>query len=260
MRIVVCMKQVPSSEARITIAGDGTSIERDDLEMVVNPYDEYAVEEALAIKESKGEGEVIVVTLGPEKAKEAIRSCLAMGADRGVIIQDEAYQGGDGIGTARALADVIKGIEPDLVLCGKLSIDVEHDSTSIALAEFLGWPHVSLVRKLEWNDDGKGKATRDIEGGSEIIAFSLPAVIAAENLLAEPRYASLKGIMAAKRKPIEEVTPSVPAEAEGAAGSGIKLIKMDPPPERTGGKKLEGEPEEVVSQLVDLLKNEAKVF
>jgi electron transfer flavoprotein beta subunit len=260
VKIVVCMKQVPSSEARITIAGDGLSIERDDLEMVVNPYDEYALEEALRIKEAKGEGEVVVLTLGPEKSKEAIRSCLAMGADRGVIIQEEAYQGGDGLAVGRALADVIQGIAPDLVLCGKLSIDVEHDSTAIAVAEYLGWPHVSLIHQLEWSADGRGRATRDIEGGQEIIDFSLPAVLTAEKGLNEPRYAPLKGIMAAKRKPIEEVTPSMGAEEVGAAASGIKILKMDPPPQRAGGKRLEGEPGDVANQLADLLKNEAKII
>ena len=260
MKIVVCMKQVPSSEARIEIAGDGLSIDRSELEMVVNPYDEYALEEALRIKEAKGEGEVIVVSVGPEKAKEAIRSCLAMGADRGVIVTDESYHGGDTLGVARVLADVIKGLEPDLVFCGKLSIDLENDGTAIALAEYLDLPHVSLVNHLEWSENGAGKASREIEGGKEIVEFVLPVVLTAEKGLNEPRYASLKGIMAAKRKPIEEVTPSMGAADVGSEASGVQILRMEPPPERSGGKKLEGDPEETVPQVVVLLKNEAKVF
>ncbi|MCK4306250.1 MAG: electron transfer flavoprotein subunit beta/FixA family protein, partial [Candidatus Eisenbacteria sp.] len=194
MKVVVCMKQVPSSEARIVVASDGVSIDRTDVEMVVSPYDEYALEEALRIKDSRGEGEVIIVTVGPEKAKEAIRSCLAMGADRGVIVTDDAYQGGDGLATARILADVIRTLDPDLVLAGKLSIDVESDCVGIALAEYLGWPHVSMIHKLEWEDNGKAKTYRAIEGGQEEVEVSLPAVLTTEKGLNEPRYASLKGI------------------------------------------------------------------
>lgn len=260
MKIVVCMKQVPSSEARIVVGSDGVSIDPTDVEMVVGPYDEYALEEALRIKEAQGEGEVIVVTVGPEKAKEAIRSCLAMGADRGVIILDENYHGGDGLGTARILADVIQGLAPDLVLAGKLSIDVESDCVGVAVAEFLGWPHASLVNKLEWTDATSVRAQREIEGGREIIAVTLPAVLTAEKGLNEPRYASLKGIMAAKRKPIEEVTPGVPAAEVNADAAGLQIVAMSPPPERAGGQKFEGEPEEVVPKVVELLKTQAKVF
>ncbi len=257
MKILVCMKQVPSSEARIVVAGDGKAIDPTDVEMIVNPYDEYALEEALRIKEARGEGEgeVIVLSVGPEKVKEAIRSCLAMGADRGILVKDDAYLGGDGLGVARILADVIRTQEPDLVLCGKLSIDVENNCVGIAVAEFLGWPHVSLVNKLEWPEEKNAKATREIEGGREVIEFGLPAVVTAEKGLNEPRYASLKGIMQAKRKPIEEVTPSVAMPA-----AGVEIVSMAPPPERGGGQKFEGEPEDVVPQVVTLLKTEAKVL
>jgi electron transfer flavoprotein beta subunit len=254
VKIAVCVKQVPSSEARIAIASDGRSIDPAEAEMVLNPYDEYALEEALRIKEAKG-GEVIAVTVGPEKAKEALRTCLAMGADRGVIVTDAAYLGGDALGTARALADVVRGLEPDLVLCGKLSIDVEGDATPIALAEHLGWAHVALVTKIEWTDDRTARVHREIEGGREIVALALPAVLSAEKGLNEPRYPSLKGIMAAKRKPIDAVTPSIPPEPRG-----VEIVAMAPPPERTGGKKFTGEVAEIVPQVVALLKTEAKVL
>ncbi|MCK4413674.1 MAG: electron transfer flavoprotein subunit beta/FixA family protein [Candidatus Eisenbacteria sp.] len=260
MKIVVCMKPVPSSEARINIASDGRSIDPTDVEMVANPYDEYAVEEALRIKEARGEGEVIVLTVAAEAARSEIRKCLAMGVDRGVIVQDPALLGGDGIGTARVLAAVIRELEPELVLCGKLSIDVESDVVGIALAEYLDWPHVSLATKIEWPDGKMAKVQREIEGGAEIVEVSLPAVVTAEKGLNEPRYASLKGIMAAKRKPIEAVTPSVDAGQVGAAGAGVEIVAMNPPPARGGGKKFEGEIEEVVPQVVELLKSEAKIL
>ena len=257
MKIVVCMKQVPSSEARIAVAPDGVSIKTEEVEMIVNPYDEYALEEALQIRESQG-GEVIVVTVGPEKAKEALRTCLAMGADRGLIVQDPSYLGGDGFGIARILADVIRGLEPDLVLCGKLSIDVESDAVGIALAENLGWPHVSLATKIEWTGDRSLKAHREIEGGREIVEVALPALLTAEKGLNEPRYPSLKGIMGAKRKPIEEVTPQISAAEVGAAAAGVQVVNLAPPPQRGGGQKFTGDPEEIVPKVVELLKNEAK--
>ena len=260
MKIVVCMKQVPSSEARIVIDDTAQAIDMRDVEMVINPYDEYAVEEALRIKEARGAGEVIIVTVGREKAQVEIRKCLAMGADRGVIVQDEAYLGGDGLGTARILADVIRGLEPDLVLCGKLSIDVESDLVGVALAEVLDWPHVSLVTKLEWPGEREAKAYREIEGGTEVVAVTLPAVITTEKGINEPRYASLKGIMAAKRKPIEPVVPQVAADQVGAAAAGAKIVRMVPPPDRSGGKTFTGEPEEIVPKVVELLRVEAKVL
>lgn len=260
MKIVVCMKQVPSSEARIVVASGGTTIDAAEVEMVVNPYDEYAIEEALRIKEAKGAGEVIVLAIGPEKAKEAIRSCLAMGADRGLIVKDSAYHGGDGLAQARILADVIRGLEPDLVLCGKLSIDVENNCAGVGLAEFLGWPHVSLVEKIDWIEDRKLHAYRAIEGGREVVEVGLPAVLTAEKGLNEPRYASLKGIMAAKRKPIDEVTPSIAAAEVGAQAAGVRVVAMAPPPARGGGKIFDGEPADIVPKVVALLKTEAKVF
>jgi electron transfer flavoprotein beta subunit len=260
VKIAVCVKQVPSSEARVTIAGDRRTVELADIEMVVNPYDEYAVEEALRIKEARGEGEVIVVTVGPESAQAEIRKCLAMGADRGVIAHAPALLGGDGLATARVLAAALRELNPDLVLCGKLSIDVESDVVSIAVAEYLGWPHVSLVTKIEASGDRSLRVAREIEGGKEIVEVALPAVLSAEKGLNEPRYASLKGIMAAKRKPIDAVTPAVDAALVGAAAAGVRVVAMAPPPDRVGGKKFEGEVEEVVPKVVELLRSEAKVL
>ncbi len=260
MKIVVCMKQVPSSEARIALASDGVSINTADVEMAINPYDEYAVEEALKIKEARGEGEVIILSIGPEKTIEAIRKCMAMGADRGILVKDESYLGGDGLGTARILADLIKGEAPDLVLCGKLSIDLENDITSIALAELLDWPHVSMVHKLDWESDTVARCLRGIEGGDELVEVTMPAVLSAEKGLNEPRYPKLKGVMQAKRKPLAEVTPSMSAGEVNGDAALIKVVSLAPPPDRAGGQKFEGEVGEIVPKVVELLQTEAKVF
>ncbi len=258
MKIAVCMKQVPDSEARIAIDPSGAAIQTADLGMVINPYDEYAIEEALRIREAQG-GEVIVVSVGPESAQAEIRKALAMGADKGVIVQEASYLGGDGLSIARILAETVRSLQPDLVLCGKLSIDVESDLVGIALAEYLGWPHVALATRIEW--EGKeARVHREIEGGAEVVALSLPAVITAEKGLNEPRYASLKGIMAAKKKPIDIVQPQVAPEQRGPAAAKVSVVAMAPPPARTGGRKFTGEVEEVVPQVVELLRVEAKVL
>jgi len=260
VKIVVCMKQVPSSEARIALASDGVSINTTDVEMAINPYDEYAVEEALQIKEARGEGEVVILSIGPEKTVESIRKCMAMGADRGILVKDEAYLGGDALGTARILADIIKGEAPDLVMCGKLSIDLESDGTAIALAEYLDWAHVSMVQKIEWEDNTTAKCLRSIEGGVELVQVTLPAVLSAEKGLNEPRYPKLKGVMQAKRKPLAETTPSIASEEVNTEAALIKIVSLAPPPDRAGGQKFEGEVSEIVPKVVELLKTEAKVL
>ncbi|MBM3317470.1 MAG: electron transfer flavoprotein subunit beta/FixA family protein [Candidatus Eisenbacteria bacterium] len=260
MKIAVCVKQVPSSEARVQLAADGKSVALADAEMVVNPYDEFAVEEALRIKEARGGGEVIVVSVGPESAQAEVRKCLAMGADRGIVVQDPALLGGDGLSTARILAAVLAELQPDLVLCGKLTIDVESDLVAVGLAELLGLPHAALVTHIEWTGERTLRARREIEGGREVVELGLPALISVEKGINEPRYASLKGIMAAKRKPIEVARPDLPAERVGPGAAGVRVVAVAPPPERTGGRKFAGEAEVIVSQVVELLRSEAKVL
>ncbi|MBU2689450.1 MAG: electron transfer flavoprotein subunit beta/FixA family protein [Candidatus Eisenbacteria bacterium] len=262
MKIVVCIKQVPSSEARVQINADGTSIESGELELVVNPYDENAVEEALQIKEAKG-GETIALTVGSDKAEAALRACLNQGIDKAMIVKDPSLQGGDFLGTAKILAAALKQINPDLILLGKLSIDEENSAVGPALAELLGLPHVTVASKLEWIDDTSLKVSREVEGITEILALSLPAVITANKGLNEPRYASLRGIMAAKKKPIEAIDPTglgLDPNVVGAAGRKISILKMEPPPPRAEGKVLQGEPQETVPELVRLLREEAKVL
>ena len=264
MNIVVCMKQVPDTEAQIRVKPDGSGIVESDIKFVMNPYDEFGVEEALQIKEKLG-GSVTLVCLGPDRAVEAIRTGLAMGADKAVHLDDPAFGGGDPISTAKALAAAIKGMEYDLIFCGKQAIDDDSSMVGSALAEMLGIPQVSVVTKVELSDDGKSaKVNRQIIGGEEVLEMPLPAVLSAQKGLNEPRYASLPGIMKAKKK---EVKPIKVGDLEldtgvvGAAGAKTKILKMTSPPQRAAAKMIEGESaEETAPQLAKLLREEAKVI
>ncbi len=259
MKIAVLVKQVPSSEARIRIAPDGRSVDPAEVQFVVNPYDENALEAGLQLKEKFG-GEVIVVSAGPVKAEEALRTCLALGADRAVLVRDEALLASDSLGTARALAAACKRLEADLILCGKVAIDLEDSAVGVQVAEILDLPHVSVVSKLEPAAENRFIVHREIEGGAEVIEVDLPAVLTANKGLNEPRYASLKGIMAAKKKPLETLDLAALGLAGAAAGAGTSLAGLEYPPPRAAGKILQGETAETVPQLVSLLKNEAKVL
>lgn len=250
MKIVVCVKQVPDTETKIELKQDGIWIDDSNVNYVLNPYDEYAVEEALKIKEKFG-GEVIVLCLGPDRAGAAIRSALAMGADSGVHIKEESFL--MGLSVAKILAEKIKSINPDLVLLGKQAVDDDNMQIGPMLGELLDLPSISVVSKLEINPDTRsGTAERDIEGGKEMIDFSIPAVITAQKGLNEPRYASLKGIMMAKKKPFEEVKAL-------ETRSGITISGISYPPKRNVGKILDGGAESV-PELVRLLREEAKII
>jgi electron transfer flavoprotein beta subunit len=262
MDVVVCVKQVPSSEARIAIASDGRSIDRTGVDMVVNPYDEYAMEEGLKTREKFG-GTLTVVALGPAKTEEALRTCLALGADRAMIAKEESILGGDFLGTARILAETIRPLKPHLILCGKVSIDVENNGTGVALAELLGLPHVSVVTKIEWKDEGHLIAHREIEGSTEVVEVELPAVLTASKGLNEPRYPSLPGIMKAKKKPIDEITAATvgcdPAVV-GVSGARLVTTKLDPPPARAAGRILSGEARESALEVMKALHEERKLL
>jgi electron transfer flavoprotein beta subunit len=262
MKLFVCMKQVPDTESRIKVAGDGLSIDESGINWIVNPYDEYALEEALRIKEKSGAGEVTVVTVGPERAGAALRTCLAMGADKAVHVRDEALEGSDSLGVATVLAAVLRGQPFDLILLGRQGVGTDNSQVGPMLAELLDLPHVNVVMKVEV-ESGKVRAFRQIEGAQEVFEADLPAVLTAQKGLNEPRYASLKGIMAAKKKPVEVVGLAelgVAAEEVGKQGARIRWAKLEPPPPRPEGKIIEGEPEEAVPQLVRLLREEAKVI
>jgi len=250
MKIAVCIKRVPDSETRVKIASNGKSLDEAGVKFVLNPYDEFAVEEALQRKEKAGTGEVAVFCLGPAAAQETIRTALAMGADRGVLLQTDAVPA-DGFVTAQALAAELKLGSWDLILFGKMAIDDYNQQVGPMVAELLGLPCVTTVAHLEM-DGAKGVAEREIEGGIEVVEFPLPAVLTADKGLNEPRYPALKGIMAAKKKPLE-VKP-----VQLGAG-GIDVVALTPPPERKEGK-IVGEGPGAVPELVRLLREEAKVL
>ncbi|HBF42741.1 MAG TPA: electron transfer flavoprotein subunit beta [Desulfobacteraceae bacterium] len=264
MNIVVCLKQVPDTETQIKIASDAKSIVTDDIKWVMNPYDEYGVEEALRTKEKFG-GEVTVVGLGPKRVTESIRTALAMGADKGILISDDQLGGSDSLATAKALAAAIKDLDYGLIFTGQRGVDDDMGVVGANLAEFLGIPQLSVIEKVEIAEDGQSvKVNRPIEGETLIIESSLPAVITTQKGLNEPRYASLPGIMKAKKKPLEEKTlvdlGLDPVEF-GENSRKVKIMEITAPPARKQGKIVEGEtPQEKAAELARLLHEEAKVI
>jgi len=261
VEIVVCLKQVPDTESQIKIGGDGKSIDDSEIKWVMNPYDEFGVEEALKIKEAGG-GTVTVVSVGPARAVETLRTALAMGADKAIHIDDEAALNGDSFATAKVLAAAIKDIPHDIIFCGQRAVDDDRGQLGAALAEYLNIPALTVVTKVAV-EDGSVVVNRPVEGQTLVIKSSLPAVITAQKGLNEPRYASLPGIMKAKKKPLDVKKLSDlgldPSEA-GQAGAKVEIAKMTLPPQREAGKVVEGEtPAEKAAKLTDLLHNEAKV-
>lgn len=248
MNLLVCVKHVPDTETAVKIAADGKSIVTQDVNFILNPYDEFAVEAALQLKEANG-GEVTAITMGPEEAKKTLRTALAMGADKAIHIAcDHTADSG---ATAKCLAKVIQEVTYDLILCGKQAMDIDNSQVPVMLAEILGLPNVSAINKLEVSGD-KATAHREFEGGVEVIETSLPAVISCHKGLNEPRYASLKGIMMAKKKPIEDAACS-------CSVPDVEIVNMEYPPQRSGGR-IVGEGVEAVGELVRLLHEEAKVI
>jgi electron transfer flavoprotein beta subunit len=258
MKIVVCVKYVPDTAIKIKIAPNGKEVDLSDVSLVVNPYDEYAVEEGLKLREKSG-GEVIVVGAGSEQATAGLRTCLAMGADSAILVNDPSLEKADSFVIGSVLARVCRDLQPDLILFGKHAIGVDNGQVPAVVAEKLDLPQASAVTKLDIQD-GSFRAERDIEGAREVIEGSLPAVITAQKGLNVPRYASLKGIMAAKKKQIAVK----PLDSLGLSAEELKprvsTEQITMPPSRPPGKVLTGEASEVVSQLVKLLHEEAKVI
>ena len=250
MKIAVCIKRVPDTEARIRIGADGASIDEAGVKFIVNPYDEFAIEEALQRREKAGGGEVVVIALGPDAAQETIRGALAMGADRGVLLKADRIPA-DALAVAKALAAELKDGGYDLVLFGKMAVDDYNHGVGPMVAELLELPCVTAIAKLEL-EGGRGVAEREIEGGVEVVEFALPAVLTAEKGLNTPRYPALKGIMAAKKKPIES-KPAALGEAR------VTVTSLAQPPERKAGR-IVGEGADAVPELVRLLRTEAKVL
>ena len=248
MKIVVCVNHVPDTAAKISIGSDGKRIDPSGVTYVVNPYDEFAIEEALKTKEKAG-GEVVILSLGTDANKETIRKALAMGADSGILLKDDNSR--DSLSVAKALADEIKNQNAELVFFGKQSVDYDNSITAQLTAELLGYNCISVV--VDFKLDGtKIVAEREIEGGKEILETTLPAIISCQKGLNEPRYASLKGIMAAKKKTIEE--------KPAAAGENyVETLGMKKPAPKQPGKII-GEDSSAVPELVRLLREEAKVI
>ena len=259
MNVLVCIKQVPDTETKIRVAPDGRWIDESGVTFILNPYDEFALEEAIRLKEAQG-GEVVVVTAGPERAAQALRTCLAMGADRAVHLKDDAIERADALTVARALAAVAKATPFDLILTGKYGIGTDNGQVGPMLAELLGVPQVTAVTKLEVAG-GRLTAHREIEGAVETVDASLPALVTADKGLNEPRYPSLKGIMAAKKKPVETrdlastgVTPPTPGQEP------LRWVALEPPPPRPAGRTFTGDPAASAREVVRLLREEAKLI
>jgi electron transfer flavoprotein beta subunit len=253
VKIAVCVKRVPDTETRIKIAAGGRSIDETGVKFILNPYDEYAVEEALRRRDAAGAGvagEVVVVALGSDATQETIRTALAMGADRGILLKTD-QRPPDPLPVARALAAELKDGGYDLILFGKLAIDDYHHATGVMVAEILGLPCVGAVAHLDLAD-GKGTAEREVEGGVEVVEFPLPAVLTTDKGLNEPRYPALKGIMAAKKKPLDVKPVTLDA-------GGLEVVELGLPPERQAGR-IVGEGPDAVPALIAALRTEAKVL
>jgi electron transfer flavoprotein beta subunit len=264
VNIVTCIKQVPDTEAQIKIDSGGKGIQTADIKWVMNPYDEFGVEEALRIKEKKG-GKVTVLGIGPQRVVESLRTALAMGADEAIHVDDPAAEGGDALATARVLAAAVKGVPFDLIFCGQRAVDDDNAQVGAALSELLQIPLLSVITKVEISEDNtKVKVNRPVEGSTWVLETSLPALITTQKGLNEPRYASLPGIMKAKKKPLAVkklgdlgLTP----DQVGEAGAKLKIRSLTPPPERQPGKIVEGETvQEKGTVLVRLLREEAKII
>jgi electron transfer flavoprotein beta subunit len=258
VKIAVCLKQVPATDSRIKPTDDGVSVDLLSVEWVQNPYDEIALEEALKLKERHG-GEVVVLSVGGEKVEEAMRSALALGADKAVVLKDPGYSGADPLTVSSALAAMVKKEEPDLVICGKQAVDEDQMAVPAMLAERLDWPQATVVVKLEFADDMTSvKANREVEGGHEDMEISLPAVIAAQKGLNEPRYANLKGIMAAKKKPIETVTAGDLGLSE--LGNRTEILDVSQPSQERKNRLIEGDGDQQADELVRILHEEEKLI
>ncbi len=249
MHQVVCIKRVPDTETKVKIGSDGKSIDLSSVKYDISPYDEIALAAAVELKEKHG-GEITLLTLGPGEAQKELRKCLAMGADRAVILKDDnPFR--DPASTSTMLASYLSTVTFDLLYFGNKAVDSDGSQVGIRVAQKLDLPVISLATRIEVNDK-EVTAHREIEGGEQVVAADLPCVITAQKGLSEPRHASLKGIMAAKKKPLEEIDIE-------ATGEKLEIVSMETPPARTEGR-IVGEGVEAVPELVRVLKEELKIL
>jgi electron transfer flavoprotein beta subunit len=254
MKIVVCLKQVPHADARLDVRPDGTWIQEDNLKFEINSFDSYALEEALRVKDAGG-GEVVVVSVGPERVTQALRTALGMGADRAVHVKDPAVDGSDPLGMAKILAAVVKAESPDLVFTGLMSDDGNFSAVPPMVAELCDLPSATGALKVTAN--GAVTVERELEGGAlEVVEMAKPCLIAVQTGLNQVRYASLKGIMAAKKKPIDVKTAADLGVAGqvGAGAAKVKVEKIYHPPKGQGAQMLSGSTDEIVGKLVGKIK------
>ena len=260
MKVGVCVKVTPDTDARIKIQADGTGIEKDGIKFIVSPYDAFAVEEGVQLKEAGG-GEVVLFSVGDSSWQSQLRqSGLAVGGDRAVIIQDAALDNTDSLGVAKALAAAIRAEECEIVFCGKQAIDDDNVQVPAMLAELLGWPCISVVN--EFSIEGNSfTASRATGGGiEEVVSGTLPVVITAERGLNKPRYAKLPAIMKAKRKPIDQKDLGSLGLSAADVSPAVAFSNYSPPPARPTGRILEGDAATTAKELVRLLREEAKVI
>jgi electron transfer flavoprotein beta subunit len=249
MKVLVPVKRVVDYNVKIRVKGDGSGVELANVKMSMNPFDEIAVEEALRLKEAGKVEEVVVVSIGPAQAQETIRTALAMGADRGILVKV------DDIVEPLAVAKILKGVvdaeQPKLVILGKQAIDDDANQTGQMLAALLGWSQGTFASKVELGSD-TAKVTREVDGGLQTIEITLPAIVTTDLRLNQPRYASLPNIMKAKKKPLEETSP---ADFGADVKPRLKVLKTEEPGGRKAGVKVKN-----VAELIDKLKNEAGVL
>ena len=248
MKILVTAKRLMDPETKVKLKKDNSGVDTEGVKFVVNPFDENAIEEALRLKEKNG-GEVVVVSLGKPEVVEQIRTGLAMGGDRGIHVNTAADLDSDGV--ARLLVKVVEMEKPDLVILGKQAVDDDSSQAGQLLAEYLGWGQATFASKVEVSG-AVATVTREVDGGLEVLELQLPGIVTADLRLNEPRYASLPGIMKAKKKEVKELTPEVLGVDVVPK---VKIVAAAMPPARSAGKKVE-----TVQELVNLLKNEAKVI
>ncbi len=242
MKIMVPIKRVVDYNVKVRVKSDNTGVELSNVKMSMNPFDEIAIEEAIRLKEAGKAEEIIVVSVGPKAAQETIRTGLAMGADRGILVQYDGET--EPLAVAKVLKGVIADENPGLVILGKQAIDDDCNQTGQMLAQLLGWPQGTFASKVELGDDSVN-VTREVDGGLETVKLNLPAIVTTDLRLNEPRYASLPNIMKAKRKPIDEKTPE-----DYSVDMALRLttLKVEEPPKREAGIKVESV-EELVSKL-----------
>ncbi|MDB2683070.1 electron transfer flavoprotein subunit beta/FixA family protein [Alphaproteobacteria bacterium] len=254
MKILVPVKRAVDYNVKIRVKADQSGVELANVKMSVNPFDEIAVEEAVRLKEAGKASEIVVVSIGPEKAQEQLRTAMAIGADRGILVKTDVpidLGGVEPLAVAKTLKALVDKEQPDLVIMGKQSIDDDSNQTGQMLAALLGWAQGTFASKLELGD-GTLKVTREVDGGLETLELKAPAIITTDLRLNEPRYAKLPDIMKAKKKPLDVIEPS---ELGVDYTPRLSIVKVTEPPVRQGGIKVAS-----VDELIDKLKNEAKVL